>query len=519
MKYKVHCLLAVVAMLALAGIFTHLDEGTPIQRYFQHMEQLPEDPKPEGELVTHLPIISIETGGQKIPGAPIVEEYPLENGFFAYETVGYELGVHGEELILAEITSRDHESDWNTEKQEPSYQGKALIRYRGNSSRHFDKSSYLIRLVDEQKLYVNQPMLGMSPASEWVLHGPFLDRTLVRNYVCYSVAGQVMDYAPNVRYCELIVDGEYQGLYLLTEAVTKDEGRVDLTEPEGNRAMTSWMVRWDRENKGDTHLNTFSHYTYRLGVSIPDLRYPGKNTVTPERIAYVQEEISQIERVLYSAEFQDVSRGYQAYLDKESFAQYFILNEFFGNVDAGRFSTYLHKDLRGKVSPVVWDFNNACDNYISCVYGDSGFNMTQFPWFGQLLRDEAFVESVISQYRQMRKKTLSDEALAELIDGTVSYLGDAVERNYEVWGYVFEVPEDDYPSYRLYDGESGFVFDASRADEVNYLFPIERNHLSYEASVEQLKTWLYARGAWLDEHIESLRQYCAESKNATRILN
>lgn len=492
MKNKLIVLGTALAVLVCALCFTLADRATGPVRYLQHLEE--PVPTPCGDhgaetLCSHLPLMILDTGGTEIPGVPLSHE----------KDAPVSTAADGSPMVAVSFSTVDTAGVSHHPDDAPSLTGTALIRIRGNSSRHFDKKSYLLKLTnsagDDDR---SAPVMGISSASEWVLNGPFLDRTLVRNYLCYSVAGQVMDYAPNVRFCELILNGEYRGVYLMAEAITKGGGRVELTEPERGKALTSWLVRFDRDGKGDTPLDTFTHYSFQSGVSGLDLRYPGRNTVTPERIAYVEAEISQIERIIYSADFQNPTTGYAAYLDAEAFAQYFILNEFFGNVDAGRFSTYYYKDMRGKVKPVVWDFNNACDNYISYVYDESGFNMTQSPWFGQLLRDEAFVRRVIAQYRALRRGVLSDDSITALIDGAVDYLGDAVDRNYEVWGYVLEV---------------------AAPDEENYLYPLSRNYQSHGEAVEQLKGWLAARGAWLDEHIDTLLQYCQDSKNATQILD
>ena len=72
------------------------------------------------------------------------------------------------------------------------------------------------------------------------------------------------------------------------------------------------------------------------------------------------------------------------------------------------------------------------------------------------------------------------------IDETVEWLGPAIDRNFEVWGYTFE----DYTP----------------------LYPSERNPENYDEAVEQLKTFIVERGAWMDENIEILKQYCHESK-------
>ena len=70
----------------------------------------------------------------------------------------------------------------------------------------------------------------MDAHHEWALHGPFLDKTLVRNYMWYNISGEIMEYSPNVRFFELVLNGEYRGLYLATEMITagKEGARLNL---------------------------------------------------------------------------------------------------------------------------------------------------------------------------------------------------------------------------------------------------------------------------------------------------
>lgn len=488
MKYRLLFVLTGLLMLLTAGGFQLVEDSIGTARYLQHEEELPPaETKPDDPLATHLPILRVDTGGAPIPWVDLDGE-PQD---------GLPVGTRLDPQCTVEVI--DTAGVWHCPTDAPGQTLDATIRIRGNSSREFDKKSYLLNLTDPEGLTDEaHPLLGMTAAAEWVLNGPCLDRTLVRNYVAYTVAGQIMTWAPNVRFCELILNGEYRGVYLLVEAITKGEGRVDLTEPEPGRPMTSWLIRWDRDGKADTPLDTFTYYTYQAGVSAPDLRYPGKNTVTPERIAYVTAELSDIERAIYSTDFKDPAKGYARYLNVDAFADYFIINELFGNVDAGRFSTYYYKDIRGKVTPVVWDFNNGADNYINYTYDSSGFSLTDSPWFGQLMRDEAFVDTVVRHYQHYRESLLSDDALKALIDGAVTFLGDAVDRNYTVWGYLFDLTE---------------------TDDVNYLDPVERNYTVYEQAVEQLRDWLTARARWLDRNMDTLYQYSHESKNAARIID
>ena len=114
------------------------------------------------------------------------------------------------------------------------------------------------------------------------------------------------------------------------------------------------------------------------------------------------------------------------------------------------------------------------------------FELQNKLWLAMLMKDEDFVESVISKYRTLRKTLLSDEYLENYIDSVIDYLGPAIERNNARWAEAFS---DD-----------------------TLLEPADRNLHSYDEAVAQLKTFFRERTAWLDDNIESLKQYSASSK-------
>ena len=487
MRSKLVYIAAALCMLLLCLALQGLEAKTGPMRVHQHRvspaAQTASAEAEETGFRTHLPIVRLTTGGREIPGAPV-----LEDGKFA----GYATAENGATAITAEFALIDSGSGANAPEDRPAVSSPATVRYRGNSSRFFDKKSYSIHLVTEQGLENPLALSGMAAHDEWVLNGPFLDRTLLRNYLCMNIAGEIMDYAPNVRYCELFLDGAYQGLYLLMESVSRGENRINIAKPGRNSSVTGYIVRFDRADKGDHELNNFTRYTFRAEVSALDVRYPGKTLINEARMHYIEQDLSHIEKVLYSSELSDSKTGAAKYLDYRAFAQYFVINEFFRNVDAGRFSTYYFKEARGKLKPCVWDFNNACDNYIDYIWDETGFSMQNAPWFGELLRDRHFVATVVETYRTLRKEVLSDAYLMQYMDETLAWLGDAPARNYGVWGWVF---------------------DLNHHNGMTYLTPAERNYESYDEAVQQLRDFLTARGAWLDAHIDALFQYCHPSKN------
>ncbi|WP_218666209.1 CotH kinase family protein [Streptococcus dysgalactiae] len=428
-------------------------------------------------LHTHLPIVTLETNHQPIP--LVIKE----KGEY----------IKDKDSIPATIALRDQINRSHHLDEKPRVTSKALVAYRGNSSRYFDKKSLKVKFVTSTLEKKEHAFAGMSRDSEWVLHGPFLDRSLVRNYLSYNIAGEVMDYAPNVRYCELIVNKVYQGIYLAVESIEQGKKRIDIEKSDKKANKTPYIVAWDREHKAKQKLDHYLHYSYQAGVSAMDVTYPSQKRLTLGQLDFITKDISRIEKMLYSYDFHQ----YPRYLDRQSFADYFILNELFRNVDAGKFSTYLYKDLRGKVKLAVWDFNNAFDNQIESKVDEVDFTLTDVPWFSMLMKDKEFVELVIDRYRQLRQGVLATDYLTAYIDNTIAFLGPAIQRNNAKWGYVYQL---------------------NHPDSKNYLLPLERNMTSYEESVEQLKEFIRRRGRWLDKHIETLYQYSAPSKNANTIL-
>ncbi len=105
------------------------------------------------------------------------------------------------------------------------------INLRGASSYYqFDKEQYRIKFYANTGSFgaLDYEFLGMGADSEWVLNGPFLDRTLIRNSVAYEMSAEILEWAPDTQFCEVFVNGEYKGVYLAVEPITEDIERLDL---------------------------------------------------------------------------------------------------------------------------------------------------------------------------------------------------------------------------------------------------------------------------------------------------
>ena len=437
MKYKRMALAACALLLLLSAtnLSAVLTDEHP--RYHQHLERPAYTPctdHGEDMLCSHLPLVLIDTGGTEIPGVPI------QSGGSGREDDAFTTTADGSTLLRASVSVVDHAEGNNHPADTPTLQSVIDIRVRGNSSRYFDKHSYLVKtLTDDGAASRDVAMLGMDAFDEWALHGPYLDKTLIRNYMWYNLAGEIMDYAPNVRFCEVLLNGVYQGLYVMTETVSSGaDARLKLTEPSKDTVQTSYALRLDRGSGNEVkNIETFSQYALR-NLQDMDIVYPGTKWLTPERAAWIAQDFSDFEKSLYSYDYDTEPYAWWEQADMSSFVDYFILNEFTCNYDAGWLSTYIYRDVRGKYKMCIWDFNSACDNYSHPVTEPQHFELQHNVWYYMLSRDEKFINAVIDRYRELRQGVLSDAYLNGYMDAVVEWLGPAVERNFSVWGYTLE---------------------------------------------------------------------------------
>ncbi len=374
--------------------------------------------------------------------------------------------------------------DGNGEEQSvfsvPNSIYRATIKYRGASSySKFDKKQYRIKFNKNKKNSAKKVSLaGMGANSEWILNGPYLDKTLLRNKLVYDLARELNGWAPDTRFVELFVDGKYQGVYLAVEPVTNGESRLRLSEFGLLSGETAYVVNRDRIDTGDEEIETWGKtegYTYNALY----IRYPSENKITEKQKEYIKNDISEFEQVLYGENFKNKRSGYQEYIDMDNWVDYFIINEFAMNYDAGNLSTYVYKELGGKLQLAVWDFNNGFDNYQWFRTETDRLYTVENSWFDRLWQDENFREHVCERYGQLRKTTLSDEHIAEKIASYQEELGDAVDRNFKVWGYSFD---ETLLAGTTKEGTS-------------------RDIGSYEEAVKQLTDTIRERLAYLDKEL------------------
>jgi len=430
---------------------------------------------------THLPIVVVEFFGK--PRAPTV--WSEEKGY--REPVKYDPFADGFFYLY-----HNEEGDVNRLGGTPALQTNTRTRLRGNSSLSFAKQQYLIKMYNEDGTKNRQDLLGMGADWEWVLNISYVDKSLLRNYMCLNLGAKIMGYAPEVRYCEVFQkEGEqykYLGVYLLMESVKQGESRVDIPDYDAHFAEASYLLCRDRFDENRTILDT---YATREGLTPGYLavRYPGTNEITERTVSYIEEDISRLEKALFSEDINEFLT-YRDLIDMESAADYFIINEFFANYDAGFNSYYLYKSIGGKLKfGPVWDFDQAIDNNRPYILEIESTAMHDGAWFRQMLRDGEFVKLIINRYQELRQGVLSDAYLDQFIDDTIAFLGKAAVRDWNRWQY-----DDHEALYR--ESPTGKVHET-----------LLSNTRNFEEEIAHIKQVLKEHGAWLDNHIDSLYQF------------
>ena len=374
------------------------------------------------------------------------------------------------------------------------YDGIIGIELRGATSQSlFEKKGYAMETRKDNGSNNNVELLGLPKENDWVLHGPYSDKTLMRNALTYCLAGELMEYAPRIKFIELIIDDMYKGVYLLTEKIKVDKNRVDITKQEGNTDDVSggYILKLDKKEGGASvgFNSEYPAYSNAWQKSFYQFHFPKTADVTPEQFEYVENLISEIDDVFMSDDFADVTNGYSKYLDENTFIDYLIINELSKNPDAYRLSTFFYKDKdeidpRFKMGP-VWDYNLAFGNVNYCTNGNpEGFVVNRFNevcpddywvinfWWDKLLDDTLFTNKLEDRWAELRLSTLSEFSIHSKIDSFANILNESQQRNFSL-----------YP-----------ILDT-------HIWPNFSVEGSYAREVQRLKDWVSARLIWLDENL------------------
>lgn len=383
------------------------------------------------------------------------------------------------------------------------YDGKIGIEYRGSSSLLFPKKSYSFETRNSLGNNMDVALLGMPPECDWVLDASFPDKTQMRNTLTYRLFTGMGHYASRSRYVELMLNGQYQGIYSLTEKVKRGRGRVNIsklteTDVDGVNLTGGYIIKIDRLKGGEVGWSS-NYKSNNTGDSAVFFQYyyPKADSIHPDQKGYIRDYINEFEQVLMSPGFADPNIGYRKYINVPSFIDYFLITEASKNVDGYRLSQYIHKDKDDKlVCGPVWDYDiswgNASVNEgnIAASWRYQGMAAEYFSpvWWKRFMKDPLFVDELSCRYKQLRANVLNANAVNSFIDSNVVYLGEAQQRNFKQWPIL---------------GENVWINPA----------PVPS---TYAEEVAALKNWVSARLSWMDANMQGACAVGIAETNALR---
>lgn len=385
-----------------------------------------------------------------------------------------------------------------------NYSGKAGIELRGSSSQGFPKKSFGFELWDINANAIDSSLLGMPKESDWILSANYSDKSLMNNVLAYKLFTDMGHYATRTQHVEVVVNGTYQGVYILMEKIKRENDRVDIsklqpTDIAGDQLTGGYIIKIDKGtgSGGNGWNSAVPPIASTNGQQIFfQFEYPNETDIVPQQEAYIESFVDSFETALNGPNFANLQTGYNKYIDVTSFIDLFLLNEMSRNVDGYRLSTYLFKDKQSKGGKLFigppWDYDIAWGNANYCRGNDTtgwayrfnydcGGDYWQVPfWWQRLFQDPAFANHVRCRWETLKNNELGIATLHQYIDSMAIYLNEGQQRNFTEWSilgsYVWPNPN---PIPTTYAGE-----------------------------MTELKNWITARWNWMNNNMPGSLANC-----------
>ena len=368
------------------------------------------------------------------------------------------------------------------------------IRGRGNSSWWCsDKKPYRIKFEKKQRLLGED----FANAKSWTLLANHGDKTMIRNALTYRLGRFMgMDFCPAAKFVDLYMNGQYGGTYQISDQVQVHKKRVEVDEDNG------WLLEVANDNSKEDPNIVSSGYGIIYNIKNPD----DENLTVNKRIA-IGQWIQSFENAVADDDYTNPEKGYRAYIDEQSFVNWYVGAELTGNIDA-LYSIYMYKEAdeqRMHFDP-LWDLDLGYDNssersLLQNMEAYLGLWNRPFEKIMQRLwEDPWFAKACNDRLNQLIDNGLQDY-LIESIDSLRNAIWQSQAENFKVWPIDQQVYDWEKHSYYVtYDGY------------INELKSFINIHIPYlkQAFAEKLPTGISAvlmdNGQWkMDKSIYDLQ--------------
>ena len=375
--------------------------------------------------------------------------------------------------------------------------GKIEMRGRGNSTWVLPKKPFRMKFSEKFS------PIGLNHAKEksWTLLAQDMDKSLLRTHLAFEYSRALFDpqedyhdskailFTPASQYINVYLtgdyydsstgktrymDGEYLGLYQMSDQLERATGRVavdKLEEADGDnpdKITGGYLIEAD--------LHEGNHPTAMKKIRF-SYKYPKDDDFHQSQYDYISDFLNKAEQALYGPDFKDPQKGWRKYFDEKTLADFVIIKEFVGDMD-GYTSIYAYK-RRGHdklfFGP-IWDCDKGWDNDrrvphsqyhpLASLMIHAGFWMpsnVQDDWFQHLWTDETFRAFVAKRWEDKKEelKAVTDRVLRE----APADMAKAIEANFTVWPFYYQYSSEAKMPAQTYELEIQRIRDMSAARE------------------------------------------------------
>jgi CotH kinase protein/Lamin Tail Domain/Fn3 associated len=394
------------------------------------------------------------------------------------------------------------------------FTGRGGTHVHGESSAGFPQRSYNWETWDNEDNDKDVGILGMPAHSDWILHGPWSDESLMRNHLTYSLMRAMRpDYlASRSRQVEVFFNQEagqpvsyadYRGVYTVLEKVTRGKNRADvekLNDKVTDPTLLSggYIFKRDKVDAGATTWTTSAPSSIGMQSHYPEVY------TTPQFNA-LSGYINSFQAVLNGANFADPVTGYAAWIDVSSFIDGQLAVELTKQIDGYVFSTYWHKPRAGKIKAgQIWDFNIAlgnadyaegqrADGWNYDATGANSGGVGQL-WYPRLHADPLYRRATFDRYWAWRRSELTNTAWSARVEAEVAALCDGGSASTATNTSALSIQSPAARHFRKYQTLGAYQWPNA---------PGSTARTNYRHEIDYMKNWMLTRLAWLDDQYRS----------------
>ena len=335
------------------------------------------------------------------------------------------------------------------------------IKGRGNSSWKNPKKPF--RLKFDEKI----SLLDMQKDKSWVLIPNYSDKSMLRNSLAFYMSSiSNLDYTPESHFVDLTFNGKFWGTYLLCEKLKIAKHRVNV----GDDGFL-FEIDFRCIDEADSRYFSVPHLENVVNIKDPEVEYGDAN------FQYAKDFVNRADEALFSSNFTDPATGWQAYLDIDSFVDYYLIQEIGKNLD-GDFdsSCFMHLARGGKLKMgPIWDMDVAFGNIDQAnqtCYDPEGFYIKNAQWYNRLFKDPVFVARVKERFNYFYQH--QNDILAN-INADAQYIKYSAQENNDVWHLLNVLT---WSNHNIWG--------------------------SYQNEVQDLKVWFTTRMEWLKTQFDKM---------------